>query len=124
MTRKEFELTVPAKAHQWIRLYEKGHYAKLEVLSQLVSLAADVASRDLVSVLPKAWISLVREETKAPPRSPDDVRWISGAIYADDIDPEQHGAELCKTWFKGAWQWHRYFTVQSMRNDETEGVHE
>jgi hypothetical protein len=92
-----------------IRGYNKGMYTRLEVVSRLIQSAATYPPAELAQALSLKWLSEIQEATSKPPERLDEVKFIDGALLANEADYESYYAQMCKTWHDGAWNWHRHF---------------
>ena len=98
-----------AAARKLLRRYEQGVYTRLELLTLLVQAAAEHPPSELADGLPAQWLQAIQEDISSPPGSPSDVLYISGILGGHSFDYETNFAEMRRTWYEGAWNWHRYF---------------
>ena len=95
---------------QLMKQYERGVITRMELITQLVQLAADTSPEQVASLLPDDCLRGLKVISRHPPATPADaprsfaiVMSVGATVSQADQQRQQ------RSWHDGAWSWHHYF---------------
>jgi hypothetical protein len=102
-----------------LQRWEKGVYSRGELLTHLVSAAADCRPGDLIELIAEQWVEAIRDATRVLPNTADDVIIMHLGCFVAGADNDAGSRDTMerKQWFDGATRWHHFLASQRSENE-------